>query len=105
MLARAADAPFLQQFCASQPLVYASFLGPETAVRYNVRGAGYAVSKERLAAFVAGNFRGSRPPATLDRSGIVYKRVRLCNTHRNKMHAGSPNTTIQFSKRNGPIWD
>ena len=44
MLARVADAPFLQQFCASQPLVYASFLGPAEGRSLRpfvkVRGAG-----------------------------------------------------------------
>jgi len=43
--------------------------------------------------------------ASLDHPEIAYKRVPLCNTHRHKMNAGTPNTTIQFSKRKGPIWD
>jgi len=54
---------------------------------------------------VAAGVIGTVADASLDHPEIAYKRVPLCNTHRHKMNAGTPNTTIQFSKRKGPIWD
>jgi len=66
-------------------------------------GGGWVAETPRR--LVAAGVIGTVADASLDHPEIAYKRVPLCNTHRHKMNAGTPNTTIQFSKRKGPIWD